>query len=62
MSEIPSDFDTSAETFQEGTTPVQAFTSAAIRVLPGMALQPCRGRPARIRGEPRQDEENVVGA
>jgi hypothetical protein len=36
-----------AETFQEGMQPVQEFTSRAIPVLPGAALAPRRGRPAR---------------
>ena len=38
---------TSAETYQEGTTPVQAFTSKAIPVLPGMPLEARLGRPPR---------------
>jgi hypothetical protein len=41
------DPDNSAETFQEGMTPVQAFTSKAIPVLPGTPLEARMGRPAR---------------
>ncbi len=45
---IPDD-DQTAETYQLGVTAVQAFTSPAIRVTPGMPLEPRLGRPARIR-------------
>jgi hypothetical protein len=38
---------TSADTFQEGSAPVQSFVSPAVPVLPGAALEPRRGRPAR---------------
>ncbi len=40
-------FDASAETSQEGVTPVQVFSSAAIPVAPGAALGPRLGRPVR---------------
>ncbi len=53
--------DTSAETFQEGTTPVQAFTSKAIPVLPGTPLEDRLGRPARIQMSSRQEEGKVLG-
>ena len=53
--------DSSAETYQANTTPVQAFTSPAIPVLPGAVLGPRLGRPSRIRVEPQQDTPEVDG-
>jgi hypothetical protein len=54
--------DSSAETYQVGTTPVQAFTSPAIPVPPGAVVSPRLGRPSRIRVEPRQEGPEVDGA
>jgi hypothetical protein len=36
-----------AETLQVGVMPVQSFVSEAIPVVPGMQLEPRRGRPKR---------------
>ena len=54
--------DPSAETYQANTTPVQAFTSPAIPVLPGMVLSPRLGRPSRIRVEPQQEAPEADSA
>jgi hypothetical protein len=44
-----SDAEETAETFQEGTAPVQEFTSLAIPVLPETPLEARLGRPAKSR-------------
>lgn len=44
--------DSSAETYQEGAAPVQAFSSPAIPVEAQAVLEPRRGRPARRWIEP----------
>lgn len=44
--------DDSGETYQEGVSPVQSFTTTAIPVGPHTVLEPRRGRPARKRVEP----------
>jgi len=38
---------TNPETFQDGVTPLQEFSGPAIEVVPGMAIVPRLGRPAR---------------
>lgn len=38
----------SADTCQEGVTPVQSFECRAIRVTPEMKLEPRRGRPSEM--------------
>ena len=53
--------EASAETFQEGVVPVQAFTSPAIPVLPGTPLEPRRGRPATGRPDSKQQEAVRAG-
>lgn len=62
MSKIITDLDTSAETSQEGTAPMQSFRSPAIPVLPDAVVAPRLGRPARIRVKPRQEGKIVAGA
>ena len=62
MSAAIPDPDSSAETYQAGTTPVQAFTSPAIPVLTGMVLSPRLGRPSRIRVEPQQEAPELDDA
>ena len=52
----------SDERYQAGTTPVQALTSPAIPVLPGMVLSPRLGRPIRNRVEPKQDSPEADAA
>ena len=52
----------STQTYQAGTTPVQAFTSPAIPVLPGAILSPRLGRPSRIRVEAQQEGPKEDGA
>ena len=54
-------FETSAETYQDGVTPVQAFTSLAIPVPPGATLAPRLGRPIRS-GSPAGPNGAGVGA
>jgi hypothetical protein len=49
--------DTSAETFQEGTAPVQAFTSGVVAVTPDKAALTRRGRPPRILREEKVDSK-----
>ena len=61
MSKIITDLDTTAETSQEGTAPMQSFRSPAIPVLPDAVVAPRLGRPARIRVKLRQEEKNLVG-
>jgi hypothetical protein len=53
--------DPSSETFQEGTTPVQFFTSKAIPVLPDSPLEARLGRPVRTQMRSRQEEKKVLG-
>ncbi len=53
------DRETPAETFQEGVTPVQAFTSPALPVLPGTPLQVRLGRPIRKQTNPTPKVEKV---
>ena len=62
MSPTITGLNTSTETSQEGTAPVQSFTSSVIPVLPGAAVAPRLGRPTRTRVEPRQEEKIVDGA
>lgn len=54
--------ESSADTFQEGVTPVQTFSSPVIPVTPGMVLEPRRGRPQRGQYSQPQDRGNGAGA
>jgi hypothetical protein len=47
----------SAEAYQEGVTPVQAFTSRAIPASAGVPLEQRRGRPPRAPAEVREDAD-----
>lgn len=50
--------NTSDETFQDGTAPVQAFTSPAVRPTSGAELTPRLGRPPRVASVRPRDSKN----
>lgn len=49
----------SSETFQEGTAPVQAFTSPVVRPAVGADLAPRLGRPPKVT-QPRSCESKIT--
>lgn len=56
-----SDQEISADTFQEGVAPVQAFTSPAAPVFADTALEARHGRPSKTRTESKPEERASTG-